>query len=48
VNVCDDGHDEIQYECEECPVCAMIEEVEQVNKRLEELEGIVDRMREIA
>lgn len=42
--LCDDGHDEVCYDCRNCPVCeelakinALEEKIELLNEKIEEL-----------
>ena len=39
--LCDDGHDEICYECRDCPLCKEIAEIECLEYDIEELKDIV-------
>ena len=38
LNLCSDGHDEICYEGKICPACALVTDIEELQRRLEDLE----------
>lgn len=39
MNLCDSGHEEICYECRNCPLC-------EANREIESLENIVEELKE--
>lgn len=49
MNLCDDGHEEVCYECRNCPACEAIKErdaaVEEAEKLQRDLEELEDRYR---
>lgn len=38
MKLCDDKHDEVCYDSRHCPVCEKIEEIEQLEKTINDLE----------
>jgi transcription initiation factor IIE alpha subunit len=37
MRMCDDGHDEIVYECKQCPVCKAMREIDDLERENSEL-----------
>lgn len=44
MNLCDDNHQEVVYECGTCPVCAKDDEVDRLER---EIESLRDKIREL-
>lgn len=38
MNLCSDGHEEVCYECRQCPVCEKIDEIGDLENEIADLE----------
>ena len=45
MNACDDGHEKVMYEVNECPVCRALAERDQKDEEVQELKNRVDSLR---
>jgi len=46
MNLCDDGHDEVCYECRNCPVCASKKEIDDLQRETEDLRDEIRELKE--
>jgi peptidoglycan hydrolase CwlO-like protein len=45
MNLCDSGHEEICYECRNCPLCDANEEIESLEKEVDELKESLEELK---
>lgn len=46
MTLCDGGHDEVCYEVRNCPVCDKMEDIRDLEAKIEELEETIEELQE--
>ena len=44
MTLCDDGHDEVCFESRNCPVCAVMEERDKIQERLDDAKAEIEAL----
>ena len=42
--ICDDGHDEVVYNTNDCPLCKLMKEIDDLNEKLSDKDDIIESL----